>query len=174
MSRDDTEDPASFPRPPLSFVDNEGREITVGNADPDADREALVDMYEAFDPADRAQGIPPAREPDVREWLDDLLVPEAVNVLAWHGDRVAGHATLVPDREAAYELAIFVHQEYQGAGIGSRLIRCLLGAAEEHGVERIWLTVERWNDAAIGLYRSVGFEATDAGGFEMEMERTLD
>ncbi|WP_266074731.1 GNAT family N-acetyltransferase [Haladaptatus caseinilyticus] len=157
-----------FPEPPLSFTDREDREIEIRPFD-DGDEEPLVRMYVDFDPADRAQGIPPATEQRVRDWVETLTDGDGLNVIGWHGDEVAGHATLVPDGNSAYELAIFVHQEYQRAGIGSHLIRTLLGHGKEAGIEKVWLTVERWNRAAVNLYRNVGFETADAESFELEM-----
>lgn len=176
-----------YPGPPIDFEDAADRSIAIrchGDGPVEDEIEALVATYEDFDPADRAQGLPPGREPALREWLEMLLSNGAVNVIAWHGSVAAGHATLVPDHreqidhggpahETAYELAIFVHQDYQSAGIGSRLIRSLLGTARDHGVERIWLTVERWNEPAIALYRGVGFETASTERFEMEMELEL-
>jgi ribosomal protein S18 acetylase RimI-like enzyme len=161
-----------FPTPPASFTDAAGRAIDFaahGDGPIGDEREALVAMYTNFDSADRAQGVPPIRESAVRDWLDALLAEDAVNVLAWHDEFVAGHATLVPDGEGAHELAIFVHHQYQGAGIGSRLIRHLLGEGARRGIERVWLTVERWNSPAVNLYRDVGFETTGAESFELEM-----
>jgi len=149
------------PAPPASFTDAAARSIdflVYGDGPIEAEIEALVAMYTNFDPADRAQGVPPIREEAVRDWL-----------LAWHDEFVAGHATLVPDGEGAHELAIFVHHQYQGAGIGSRLIRYLLGEGARRGIERVWLTVERWNTPAVNLYRDVGFETTEAESFELEM-----
>ncbi|MFB6270638.1 MAG: N-acetyltransferase family protein, partial [Halobacterium sp.] len=113
-----------FPRPPREFTDADGLDVEVRawreNHDPDSEAfEALVEMYVEFDPADRAQGVPPVGEQRIREWLENLLEQDGFDVLAWHGDEVAGHATLVPDDESTYELAIFVHQDYQGAGIGT-------------------------------------------------------
>jgi RimJ/RimL family protein N-acetyltransferase len=158
-----------FPAPPTTFEDREGRPITVRRLDP-SDREALTAMYDAFDPADRAQGIPPTDRERIADWLDAITGPETVNVVAWHEDRVVGHATLVPDEPAGTaELAIFVLQAYQGAGIGTGLLETLLGAGEEAGVERVWLTVERWNEPAINLYEKVGFRTSDAESFEHEM-----
>ncbi|WP_440010377.1 N-acetyltransferase family protein [Halomicrococcus sp. SG-WS-1] len=159
-----------FPEPPLSFTDREGRDIDVCPYE-EGDEEALVEMYVDFDPADRAQGIPPATESRVRDWVETL--GEGLNVVAWHEDEVAGHATLVPDGNGSYELAIFVHQRYQRAGIGSQLIRALLGHGKANGVDHVWLTVERWNRAAVSLYRDVGFETTDSESFELEMVLTL-
>lgn len=158
--------------PPRSFVDREGRTIDVEDYRED-DFEALVGMYAAFDPQDRAQGIPPTEESAIREWIEDLTAEECVNVLAWHGEEVVGHAMLVPDRDGPYELAIFVLREYQDAGIGTELMEALLGAGREAGVELVWLTVERWNSPAIALYRKVGFRSSDSGSFELEMAARL-
>ncbi|WP_394327453.1 GNAT family N-acetyltransferase [Haladaptatus sp. W1] len=94
---------------------------------------------------------------------------DGLNVIAWNDDDVAGHATLVPDGNSSYELAIFVHQDYQRAGIGSHLIRTLLGYGRAQDIDKVWLTVERWNRAAVNLYRNVGFETADAESFELEM-----
>lgn len=157
--------------PPLSFEDREGREITV--RDYDDDFEAVVEMYVVFEPSDRAQGIPPAGEKNIRTWLENILIEEAVNVIAWHDNRVVGHAVLVPDPQGAYELAIFVLNAYQGAGIGTRLMEALLGCGQDEGIEFIWLTVERWNKAAIHLYHKMGFEESDPEGFELEMAARL-
>jgi GNAT superfamily N-acetyltransferase len=162
--------------PPRPFEDAEGRELRVhayGEGPVEDETEALVEMYVAFDPEDRAQGIPPTGEESVRTWLDSILAPECVNVVAWHGEDAVGHATLVPDNEASYELAIFVLSAYQNAGVGTRLMEALLGAGREGGIDHVWLTVERWNTPAVNLYRKVGFESAGSGSFEMEMAARL-
>jgi GNAT superfamily N-acetyltransferase len=157
----------------VTFEDREGRSIEIRPFDGEgAELEALVGMYVSFDPADRAQGIPPGGEPRIRSWLDEICADDCLNVVAWHGEEAAGHATLVPGGEA-YELAIFVHQTYQRAGIGTRLIEALLGYGGQEGVERVWLTVERWNRPAVALYEQVGFETSDAESFELEMSLRL-
>lgn len=172
MSREYPDEVAGpYEAPPRSFVDGDGREIDVRRYDDDF--EALVDMYLAFDPEDRAQGIPPIDEEGIRRWLEDLLCQECLNVVAWHGDDAVGHAMLVPDRHGASELAIFVLREYQEAGIGTQLIEGLLGAGRRAGLDRVWLTVERWNRPAIALYRKVGFESSVDEGFELEMATRL-
>ncbi|MFT4905089.1 MAG: RimJ/RimL family protein N-acetyltransferase [Natronomonas sp.] len=172
MSREYPDEVAGpYEAPPRSFVDREGRDIDIERYDGDYD--ALAEMYLQFNPEDRAQGIPPTEEKGVRRWLDDLLVDECVNVIAWHGEDAIGHGMLVSDRHDASELAIFVLREYQDAGIGTELIMGLLGAGRESGLDRIWLTVERWNNPAIALYRKVGFERSGDDGFELEMAARL-
>lgn len=158
-----------FPVPPRTLTDRADRPIDVGILDPDDDRVPdLADMYEHFDPADRAQGIPPGTRGAIEEWLEVVLA-SGPDVLAQHGDRVVGHATLVNGSAAEYELAIFVDGPYQGQGIGTALVESLLGLAAERGIERVWLTVERWNVPAISVYERVGFQRCEAGSFELEM-----
>jgi GNAT superfamily N-acetyltransferase len=166
-------DANSLPTPPREFADREGRTITVRRLEPD-EYEPLVTMYDEFDPEDRAQGIPPVGEETIREWLDVVTDPECLDVVGWYGDEPVGHAMLVPDRTGGYELAIFVLQRYQGAGIGTELVRTVLGVAHTEGVERVWLTVERWNRAAVNLYEKIGFETTEDDSFELEMALRLE
>lgn len=156
-----------FPRPPRTFRDDEGRKIEVERADDNV--EGLVGMYSEFDAGDRAQGIPPSGESNIREWLDVVLEQESLNVIGWHEDEPVGHAMLVADKDGSYELAIFVAEEYRGAGIGTEVMRTSLGAAQEHGIDRVWLSVERWNQPAIKLYDKLGFERMTDTGFELEM-----
>ncbi|MFO7925756.1 N-acetyltransferase family protein [Natronomonas sp.] len=160
-----------YESPPCEFDDRNGRHIEVRRYDDGI--ETLLDMYRQFDPEDRAQGIPPANEEQIRNWLEKLLVKDCINVVAWHDEMPVGHAILVPDGHDAFELAIFVLGEYQNAGIGTGLIQGLLGAGREDGVTHVWLTVERWNKSAIALYRNVGFAPTNDGSFELEMAARL-
>ena len=169
MTRDYPDEPADeFPRPPRTVSDRDGREVTIDPAD-QSDRDGILEMYLSFDPADRAQGIPPANEEAIERWLDTILAEDSLNVVAHHEGSVVGHATLVPDNQGEYELAIFVLQPFQGAGIGTNLVETLLGLGQSEDLDRVWLTVERWNDPAIALYRKVGFETTNAESFEIEM-----
>jgi GNAT superfamily N-acetyltransferase len=160
-----------YEAPPREFEDREGRLIEIRRYT--GDIETLVDMYKEFNPEDRAQGIPPAKEPQIRSWLEHVLTDDCINVVAWHDDQPIGHAMLVPDEEGASELAIFVLRAYQGAGVGTELIEALLGAGSEEDIDRVWLTVERWNAAATALYRKVGFVSTENGSFELQMVARL-
>jgi ribosomal protein S18 acetylase RimI-like enzyme len=159
-----------FPRPPRSFTDGHDRPIEIREAD-DVDGEAVVEMYAAYTDADRAQGIPPRERRDVAEWVENMLA-DGINLVAWHDDDAVGHAALFPYDDTA-ELVIFVHPAYHHAGIGSRLIRALLGAGQRSGLDHVWLSVQRDNHVAMNLYRSVGFETTRRERSEHEMELEL-
>lgn len=165
----ETGDDDGFPRPPVPFRDGAGRDIVVERYDGGVD--ALDAMYATFDAASMAQGLPPRDETRRRGWLDTLLA-DGVDVVARHAGTVVGHATLVPMEGNRAELAVFVDPDYQRAGIGSKLVRALLGAGQADGLDAVWLTVQRDNRIAVSLYESVGFETT-GGRLELEMELPL-
>lgn len=166
MSLEETDE---FPCPPSSFTDEAGREIEVRPFDGETD--ALAEMYRTLDPADRSQGIPPRNEKRLVSWVR-TLTDEGLNLVAWHGDNAVGHAVLMAMDEDRWELAIFVHSDYQEVRIGTRLLECLFGYGKGNGVERVWLSVERHNTVALNLYESLGFERL-GGRSEFKMERTL-
>jgi ribosomal protein S18 acetylase RimI-like enzyme len=160
--------------PPLRFRDGEDREIALRRygEGPVADElGALVAMYLAYDSSDRTLGIPPVTAERIREWQAHMLADHCV--LAWHGDRVVGQASLVADRDGTHELAIFLDGDYQGAGIGTRLTETLLSHGRERGVNDVWLLVERDNTPAIRLYREVGFVVTEDDGYDLEMSLSM-
>jgi len=161
-----------FPTPPRTMTDREGREIRLDRASDDT--ETLMEMYLDFESEDRAQGIPPTKESEIREWLDAVMTCDGLNVIARHDGDAVGHVMLVGDSGGAYELAIFVLQPYQGAGIGTALVETALGAAAEEGIDRVWLSVERWNKPAVNLYEKIGFESFEGERFERMMSLRLE
>jgi ribosomal protein S18 acetylase RimI-like enzyme len=164
-----TDHQSEFPRPPTTVTDQEARTITVETYDGDVN--PLVEMYTHFDSESRSQGVPPRKESQIREWVSGLL-EDGLNVVVCHEGQIVGHAVLVPHDETA-ELAIFVRPAYQSAGVGTALIRGLLGYGQVHGLEHVWLAVSRDNRIAIRLYRSAGFGVTKRERGEREMEREL-
>lgn len=156
--------------PPITRVDDCDRTVQY-RPYTDEDFESLVAMYDAFDPADRAQGVPPAATADVREWLTDILDGE--NVVACCDDRIVGHVSFVPDGTGRHELAIFVHQDYQRAGIGSTLLGAGMGHAKRNGVTYVWLSVERSNYELVGWYTRAGFSVVNPLGITHRMSRYL-
>lgn len=165
--------PELVEEPPVTFEDETGRSIDLrayGDGPVDDEYEAIVDLYCAFDPADRTLGIPPTDEAAVRAWLDRILAGHCV--VAWHDERAVGQAVLVPDGEGRHELAIFLRHGFQGAGIGHRLVEALLSQGRAHGVDHVWLVVDRENDPAVALYRDAGFAVVEEGS-ELRMALSM-
>ena len=55
-------------------------------------------------------------------------------------------------------LVIGILKRYGGKGVGTRLMQEVESWAREHGVRRLYLTLVAENEAAVGLYRKMGYE----------------
>lgn len=140
-----------------------------------ADRAELEAMYEDFEPKRRAQGLPPAGGDQIRRWLDRVL-SGGVHLVVLVEGRIRGHVMLVPDEPGVVELANFLHQSIRGRGIGTIMNQIVVAEARSRGHERIWLSVEPGNRAAVRSYRSAGFQLLPGAMWaqEIEMELLLD
>lgn len=150
------------------FVDAKGRTYLIGEAVENAHSD-LTHMYEVFRPKPIAQGLPPADDDIRRLWVHKLAY-SSINVGAWIGDDMVGHAAVITDvNQSDGEYIIFVLTEYRNLGLGSQLTRLATLKAREAGLKSMWLTVESYNFRAIRVYKKVGFEFCD----EDDSERTM-
>lgn len=95
-----------------------------------------------------------------RAWLEKGG-PDDLHVVAMLEDRLVGSASLLRQggrRRHVADLAIGVHDEAQGIGVGRALMHALTDAADRWlDLRRIELTVFADNEAAVRLYRRFGF-----------------
>ncbi len=164
----------NLPVSTVSFCDRENRQLrvaTFGAGPRDDERAALERMYETYETADRAQGLPPIAPEALSAWLDRVL--GGANVLTWDERRAVGHVGLYPIEVDRHELIIFIDKEYQGAGIGSELLANLLSAYRERGGGTIQLSVEPTNRPAITLYQKFDFEVESETALEIQMRREV-
>jgi len=139
-----------------------------------SDRAALAAFYEGFEPQRSAQGLPPRGPDRVARWLDTVL-PHGIHLIASRGERLIGHALVVPlDRPGVAEYAVFLHQAERGKGVGTELNRVAIDFARTRGFQRLWLSVEPHNRAAVRSYEKVGFRYRPATIYSSEAEMTLD
>lgn len=117
-----------------------------------ADRGALVAMYDSFEPKGASLGLPPRKEP--QGWLARLAAYPNFVVLA--EGRVIGHAVLCPEGDTA-EVAVFVHQDYRGRGLGNGLLSTMVNEARRLGLRRVWGITEYDNAPMLRLAYSLGF-----------------
>jgi L-amino acid N-acyltransferase YncA len=129
------------------------------------DRAALRAMYESFEPRPASLGLPPRVKID--EWLDRLA--SAVNYLALVDGKLVGHAVLCPENETG-EVAVFVHQDHRGQGIGRQLLTALVQEGRRLGLRRLWGMTELDNVPMLALAHTVGFVAdADPEMFHMDL-----
>ena len=153
------------------FVDKEGDKWILRPAG-EHDLDRLVAFYDAFGPADRSMGIPPAVDHRRRSWIETLLA-EGHNIVAEDDDGVVGHVAYTPAEADRPELAVFVHPERQSRGIGTELCAQAAAAAVDADRAALELHVDQRNRAAVAVYRRLGFEVIDAD-HTMQMALELD
>lgn len=156
--------------PPFTDTDIRGREIEI-RPYRRSDFDDLLGMYDTFAPDQRAQGTPPLETDGIRAWLSDVL--DGPDVVAFCEGRLVGHVSFVPDGTGRHELAIFVHQDYQQSGIGSRLLAGGMGLAKQEGVDYVWLSVEKSKRYQQRFYGGAGFTTDDPVGIAYRMSRRL-
>jgi RimJ/RimL family protein N-acetyltransferase len=133
--------------------------------------DALVEMYNNFEPKRAAQGLPPVGHERIVAWLRHLQ-KNGHNLLALWNGQVIGHSMLCAVDPQRAEFAIFLHQNFRNQGIGTELTEVTLKLARLKNLRTIWLSVEVSNGCAIRVYRKKGFQVS--GMFGPEQEMTLD
>lgn len=99
--------------------------------------------------------------------------------------KTVGFCVIRPDTEddRMFLSKIYLTKETRGKGLSSKVFDQLEAITREHGLHKMWLTVNKHNDTAIPVYLHRGFETideveTDIGsGFVMDdyiMEHVLD
>jgi L-phenylalanine/L-methionine N-acetyltransferase len=88
--------------------------------------------------------------------------PDAAVFVAEDDDRIVGRLSVARDIHPASphvaDLGLMVAVEHRRRGIGRALLDQAVAWARDTGVSKLELHVFPWNDAAIALYESFGFE----------------
>jgi ribosomal-protein-alanine N-acetyltransferase len=79
------------------------------------------------------------------------------SVVAVAGGQIIGMLHIEASRHGFGELAMLVHRDWRGRGVGSALMQAAIGWARAHGLHKLCLEVFAQNAAAIALHRKCGF-----------------
>lgn len=137
-------------------------EIKIRRAEPDD----CAAVYEIYAGRRAFAGTLQLPFPSLAEWRRRLSEPGegAYNLVAVAGERVVGGLGLHtfpnrPRRRHAGTIGMGVHDEWQGRGVGSALMRAALDLADNWlNLTRLELEVYTDNEPAIRLYERFGFE----------------
>ena len=101
----------------------------------------------------------------VGEWFKEMDYEKVLPILGivWENgeERVIADASLefskLESRRHRAELGITVHDDYQGRGLGTEIIRHLIEIARSKCIKKLELLVVAKNERAIHLYERMGF-----------------
>ena len=139
--------------------------IAIRRANPH-DAHALVDMAESVGREDGRWilGTGPWRAPaDERRYLRTIeRNRDAAVFVAEDGNTIVGRLSLSRDPHPASrhvaDLGLMVAASHRRQGVGTLLLEQAVVWARESGVRKLELHVFPWNEPALGLYESFGFE----------------
>lgn len=129
-------------------------------------RELMLEAYVEASDAFTSTAEERAREP-LTWWIDRIASDAGLSQSfgAFVGEQLVGTVALEysakpKTRHAALVLGMYVRPSARRLGAGSRLMQAAIAAARARpGLLILRLTVTEGNDAAIGLYQSVGFSS---------------
>jgi len=136
--------------------------VTIRRAEP-SDYEAL---YKIFTGTKVIRGTLQLPYPSLEVWRKRMAEPEEgrYNLVAVVDDQVVGHLGLGtepgrPRRKHVGEVGMSVHDDFQGRGIGTALLKAAVDMADNWlNLLRLELTVFIDNEPAVRLYKKCGFE----------------
>lgn len=146
----------------------DGREVTARFFMAE-DKERLIEMFASMSDESLKWGMPPYTREVVERWINNI--PNLIPLVAEDNSRIVGYATIYkyphPRRKGVSDLAMYLHQDFHNAGLGTAMLDYLLGLARKEGVHRIGLHVIADNKIAIHLYERAGFkvEGTMKGSY---------
>jgi acetyl coenzyme A synthetase (ADP forming)-like protein len=138
------------------------------------DADALIEFFAQLSPESRYLRFHGVRSVD-RAVVATFLEPDWVTtgaLVGRHEERIVALASYARLRDPAVaEAAFAVADEFQGRGIGTRLLERLADRAGAVGVERFVAEVLAENRAMLGVFRDAGFEVTRSlTGSEVEVQ----
>jgi len=136
----------------------------------------LLAMYDEFEPKAEFQGLPPHTRENTARWLQALREAGDGEFVIEVGGRIVGHSMLcLKEGASEAELALFIHQDYRGCGLGRKLLLgTLYDGCKNLQLDRVVLSVQASNPRAMHLFESVGFRPCGKASplqWELEMMR---
>ena len=127
------------------------------------DLPALHEIVNMPEVAEVLGPIPPLTYEKFEKWHGRFIEePKHIALVAEVKKKVVGLVTLSIGEEIhRYDswLSIYVHRKIWHKGVGTQLMKSVIDAAKDIGLKRISLVVYAGNEAAIRMYKKIGFKA---------------
>ena len=130
------------------------------------DTEMLWKMLSTLSEKSVSNLVPPFTRERIEKWTSNIDYDKVLTIVAVirekNEQRIIGSASLSFDGREIFkhkaELSITVHDDHQNMGIGTAMLKHLLGIARMKKLRKVWLLVNTDNDIAVYIYKRAGFE----------------
>jgi L-amino acid N-acyltransferase YncA len=96
----------------------------------------------------------------LRRWCESTDLNRVLPLLAFHGERIAGSASLhigVDTHRHAGQVRLYIGPDYRGLGLGTSMIRELIGISLKLGLKLIWAEVVMEQSKVVKAFLDMGF-----------------
>ena len=142
----------------MQYQFQDGRVVTAREFIP-TDFDSMLAMFQSLSKEALQFGLPPYDRPRLERWISGL--GGGILLLVFDRNKVVGTALVYGDTRVRLKgvghLVIYIHQDYQGQGLGTFLTKELLEVARTRGFHRLGLEVVADNAGAIKAYERAGF-----------------
>lgn len=125
------------------------------------DRENLVALFQTASPEDRRFLKHDVHDAAlVRSWVDELDYSRVLPIVAEVSGRLVGEATLHFGRRSTRhvgEVRIYLEPAYRGKGLGSQMLKELIGLARQSGLMYLLAQVVLDQTEVIRAFQNLGF-----------------
>jgi len=130
------------------------------------DTEMLWKMFSTMSEKSLSNLVPPFTRERIEGWTSNINYDKVLTIVAVINEkneqRIVGSASLKFNPQEIFrhkaELSASVHDDYQNMGLGTAMLKHLLGIARKKKLRKVWLLVNTDNDRAVNVYKKVGFE----------------
>ncbi len=137
--------------------------LTIRIAVP-SDLPALTTIYNQAILSHQTADTLPFEVSQRQAWFDAHLDPQFPLYTALLDNQIVGYGTLSkyrggrPALKYVVETSYYLHQSYQGKGIGTQLLQFLLAKAKELGFKNAYALLLDKNVSSVGLLKKLGFQ----------------
>ncbi|MDH5690782.1 MAG: GNAT family N-acetyltransferase [Candidatus Bathyarchaeota archaeon] len=155
-----------YPKEWEKRVTLKNRQQVVLRPELSTDTEMLWEMFSTLSEASLNNLVLPFTRERIESWTGNIDYDKNLPILALIEEegkqRIIGSASLSFNSAEALkhkaEFGITVHDDYQNMGLGTAMVKHLLGIARKKGLKKMFLLVNTDNKRAISLYEKCGFE----------------
>jgi putative acetyltransferase len=137
----------------------DGRQVTLRFLNVN-DRDGLFQMFSSMSSEALEWSMAPYSMEVIDRWIGNI--PHLIPLVAEYNKKIVGYAVVYKyphqRRKGIGDLAIYLHQDFQKAGLGTAMTKKLLELAKKEKMHKIELTVVADNEIAKNLYEKFGFK----------------
>ena len=127
------------------------------------DIQGITSIYnEAIEKTVSTFDMKPKTLDEQKQWFKDHGSKNPIIVAEINGSILGWAALSKYDKKCAYsdtaEISLYIKEEYQGQGIGKKLLNEIIKQGEKAGIHSIIARITAGNKISIDLHKSVGFE----------------